>query len=178
MSALKLAAAALLAGLSAAAPAQDPSDLARQIVNDPGNPQVDGAAARLVDDSAVKGGKALRVQVSRKGKNPWDASVGGEVLKPVKAGDKLILIFQARLEHGDKGVTTATLPYAAVQLAAAPYTTVISGGDAIGSEWKTLQVTGKADRDYPAKALKISIQLATARQTLDFGPIVLLDQGQ
>jgi len=77
MSALKLAAAALVAGLSTVATAQDSSDLARHIVNDPSNPQVTGAAARLVDDSAVKGGKALRIQVSRKGQNPWDATSAG-----------------------------------------------------------------------------------------------------
>ena len=178
MSALKLPAAALVAGLSTVATAQDSSDLARHIVNDPSNPQVTGAAARLVDDSAVKGGKALRIQVSRKGQNPWDATVGGPVLKPVKAGDKLILIFQAKLEHGDKGATTATLPYNAVQLAAAPYTNVISNSADIGPDWKTIQVEGKADKDYPAKALKVTIQLATARQIVQFGPIVLLDMGQ
>jgi hypothetical protein len=55
---------------------------------------------------------------------------------------------------------------------------VISGSNDIGPEWKPLQVTGKADRDYAAGALKVTIQLATAKQTVDFGPIVVLDMGQ
>jgi hypothetical protein len=70
------------------------------------------------------------------------------------------------------------LPYNAVQLASAPYSTVISGSNEIGPGWKQLQVTGKADRDYPANALKVTIQLAAAKQTVDFGPIIVLDMGQ
>lgn len=157
--------------------AQD-EDLSSRIVNDPGNPKVDGARASLRSDPKVQGGKALRIDVERKGAHPWDASVGGDVLKAVKAGDRLVLVFSARLEKGEKGATVATLPYAAVQLAAAPYSSIINDGAEIGPAWKTVQIAGKSDKDYPAGALKVTIQLATARQTVDFGPIVLLDMGQ
>jgi hypothetical protein len=175
MTVWKLAAAVVIAlAPVGAAAAQD--NLASRIINDPGNPKVDGAHAALRDDPGVQGGKALRIDVARKGEHPWDATVGGDIVKPVKAGDKLVLVFSARLEKG--AAPTATLPYAAVQLAAAPYSTVISGSNDIGADWKTLQVTGTADKDYPAGALKVTIQLATARQTVDFGPIVLLDMGQ
>jgi hypothetical protein len=178
MASWKLAAAALLvASPMSAAGAQDTDGLAKQIVNDPSAPQVTGAKAALRDDPKVQGGKALRIQVARKGANPWDATIGGPITKPVKAGDKLVLVFSARLEQGENGATTATLPYGAVQLASAPYSTVISGPTQIGPEWKMVQVTGKADRDYPANALKVTIQLATAKQTVDFGPIILLDTG-
>jgi hypothetical protein len=168
---------ALLAVAPVAASAQDADDLAKRIVNDPSSPQVSGAKAALRDDPQVQGGKALRIQVARKGQNPWDATVGGPIAKPVKAGDKLVMVFSARLEKGESGSTT-TLPYNAVQLASAPYSTVISGSNEIGPGWKQLQVTGKADRDYPANALKVTIQLAAAKQTVDFGPIIVLDMGQ
>ena len=56
----------------------------------------------------------------------------------------------------------------AVQVASAPYSTVISGSNEIGPEWKDFQVAGVADNNYPAGALKVTIQLATARQTVDF----------
>jgi hypothetical protein len=161
-----------------AVPLVTAADIARQIVNDPSNPQVDGAKASLRDDAKVQGGKALRIVVARKGDHPWDASVGGPIARPVKAGDKLVLAFWARLEKGDGGATTAILPYDAIQLATEPYSTVLSGSNQIGPDWKLLQVTGKADKDYPANALKVSIQLAAARQTVDFGPIVVLDTGQ
>ena len=181
MTVWKVTAAAFLMGLPIALPAaqsQNAGDLAKDIVNDPTNPQVDGAKAALRDDPKVQGGKALRIEVARKGAHPWDASVGGPINKPVHAGDKLVLAFWARLEKGENGATTATLPYDAIQLASAPYSTVVSGSNRIGPDWKLEQVTGTADKDYPAGTLKVTIQLATARQTVDFGPIVVLDTGK
>lgn len=175
----KLLAAALLAAVPlGGAAAQDPNDLAKQIVNDPSAPDVSGAKASLVNDPKVQGGKALRVDVPRKGNNPWDSAVGGTIRKPISKGDRLILLFSARLAKGENGATTATLPYSAIQLATAPYSTVISGSNQIGPEWKDFQVTGIADGSYPAGALKVTIQLATAKQTVDFGPIIVLDRGK
>jgi len=170
-------ASVILLGFAAAAIAQDPGDLAKKIINDPSDPHVDGAKASLRDDPGVQGGKVLRIVVAKKGTNPWDAAVGGPVNKPIKTGDKLILAFWARLEKGENGATT-TLPYNAVQLASAPYSTVISGSSDIGPEWKMYQIAGKADHDYPAGQLKVTFQLATAKQTVDFGPIMLFDMGQ
>lgn len=179
MASWKLIAAALTA---AAAPAivaaQDANDLTKQIVNDPGTPEVNGAKASLIDDPQAQGGKALRVDVPRKGANPWDSMVGGPIKKPISKGDRLVLLFSARLHKGENGASTATLPYNAIQLAAAPYSTVISGTGEIGPAWKDFQVTGIADGNYPAGALKVTIQLATAKQTVDFGPIVVLDRGK
>ncbi|HZU50325.1 MAG TPA: hypothetical protein VE968_00470 [Sphingomicrobium sp.] len=172
--------AAALAATAPFAPAaaQDPNDLAKQIVNDPSAPDVSGAKATLVNDPKAQGGKALRIDVPRKGSNPWDSTVGGTVKKAISKGDRLVLIFSARLQKGENGATTAVLPYNAVQLATAPYTTVISGSGAIGPDWKDFQVTGISDANYAPGALKVTIQLATAKQTVDFGPIVLLDRGK
>jgi hypothetical protein len=176
MPAWKLAAAALVAAVPIAAAAQD--DLASQIVNDPSAPEVSGARAALVDDAKAAGGKALRVLVPKKGANPWDTTVGGAIKKPVGKGDHLVLLFSARLEKGENGATTATLPYNAIQLAAAPYSTIVQGSAEIGPEWKPFQVTGTSDGNYKPGELKVTIQLATARQTVDFGPLIVLDKGK
>ena|SRR4051812_28257143 len=159
------------------ASAQDANDLANSIINDPSAPQVTGASARLIDDKRVQGGKAIRINVPRKGTNPWSVSIGGPVKKAVKAGDKLELAYWVRLEKGETGTTT-TLPYGGIQLSSAPYTTVVTDTAEIGPEWKLVEVKGKADKDYPAGSLNITIHLATARQTIDFGPVVALDLGQ
>jgi hypothetical protein len=171
----KLLAGACLLVLPLAATSAQPADLANRIVNDPGNPQVSGAKASLRDDPKVQGGKAIRIQIAAKGKNVWDASMGSAVTKPVKAGDQLILAFWARLEKGENGATTTTLPYNAVQLASAPWSPVFNQSAEIGPEWKLVQIKGTADKDYAANALTATMHLATARQTLDFGPIVVLD---
>lgn len=165
----------LLAVAPAAALAQD---AAQQIVNDPGAPDVGGAKASLVDDAKVQGGKALRVAVPKKGANPWDSTVGGAIKKPIARGDHLLLLFSARLEKGENGATTTTLPYNAIQLNSAPYTTIMQGSGQIGPEWKDFQVEGTSDASYKAGDLKVTIQLATAKQTVDFGPIVVLDRGK
>ena len=176
MSSWKLVAAALVAIAPDALAAQE--DFAREIVNDPAAPDVSGAKATLVDDAKAQGGKALRVVVPKKGANPWDSSVGGAIKKPIAKGDHLVLLFSARLEKGDHGATTATLPYNAIQLNAAPYSTIMQGSGEIGPEWKDFRVEGVSDSNYPGKTLKVTIQLATAKQTVDFGPIVVLDRGK
>ena len=172
------AAVLLLAAPAAAVRAQAPDDLAQRIVNDPGAPQVNGARGSLRDDPKVQGGKAIRIKVARKGANPWDVFVGNPIKKPVRAGDKLLLAFWARLESGENGATTATLPYNGIQLAASPWTPVFHGPVEIGPEWKLVQVEGKTDKDYPADALGVTIHLASAKQIVDLGPIIVLNQGQ
>jgi hypothetical protein len=128
-------------------------------------------------DAAVQGGEALRVAVPGKGANPWDIAVSDPIQKPVKAGDRIVLAFWARLEKGPDGATTATLPYNGIQLSSAPYSQVLSGAVEIGPEWKLHEIRGVADKDYPAGALGVTIHLSTAKQTVDIGPIFVLDQG-
>ena len=156
----------------------DPDTIANKIVNDPGSPSVNGGRGSLVADSRVMGGKALRVQVPAKGKNAWDISVASALKKPIKAGDKLLLVFPARLEKGENGATATTLPWNAVSLTSPPWSGIIGGPADIGADWKTIEINGKADKDYAAGSLAVGIQLATARQTVDLGPIVVLDLGQ
>lgn len=170
------AAAALSLAAPIAAPAAD--NILDKLVNDPGSPEVTGAKAALRDDPKVQGGKSLRIAIARKGANPWDVSVDSAINKPVKAGDKLLLAFWARVEKGENGGATAVLPYNAVQLAQAPYTALFNQGVTIGPQWKIYEVQGKADKDYPAGALKATVHLATARQTVDIGPMFVLDLGQ
>jgi hypothetical protein len=147
------------------------------IINDPASPQVNGARARLLDDPVVQGGKALRVPVRRKGSNPWDVSVQTTIIQPVKAGDALVLAFWARLEAGEGGATTATLPSNAVQQSSAPYEWLFGSPVEIGPEWKLHEIRGKAGKDYAAGTLNATIHLATAQQTVDFGPIFVINLG-
>jgi hypothetical protein len=59
-----------------------------------------------------------------------------------------------------------------------PWSGVVGGPADIGPEWKTVEIKGRADKDYAAGSLSVGIQLATARQTVDLGPIVVLNLGQ
>jgi hypothetical protein len=170
---------AFAAGLLMAALSLGPATAQDQlnIINDPAEPHVNGASPRLRDDPGVQGGKALRIQVRRKGANPWDVAVESPVVQPVKAGDRLLFAFWARLETGADGAASATLPYNGVQLSSAPYTGLFAGPVEIGSEWKLHEVRGQVDKDYAGGTLKATIHLATAEQTVDFGPLFVVDLG-
>ena len=173
-----------LAVIAAPVAAQDAAldDIAGKIINVPPPEalRVDGLRAKpkVRKDDTVQGGKALRIIVPGKAENAWAISASNPIQKPVKAGDVLILAFWARLVSGENGAASATLPYNAVQLAAAPYTALFTGAAEIGPEWKFHEIRGKADKDYAAGALNVSLHLATAKQTLDLGPVFVLNMGQ
>ena len=171
-----LLAAALMLGASLAitAPAaaqQAEDDIFKKLINvpHPNAYRVDGLRDKPKprSDQNVQGGKALRVDVPGKAANAWAVSVAVPVNKPVKAGDKLVLAIWARLERGENGATSTTLPYNAVQMSKAPYTALFTGPLTIGPEWKLQEIQGKANADYPADALNVSIHLATAKQVVD-----------
>ncbi len=170
--------AAVLIALAPVAAASAQADLASKIINNPGKANAYGAKGKLINDPKVQGGKALRVTVAAKGKNNWSSAVDSPIIKPVKAGDRIVLMFDARLEAGEDGATSVTLPMSGVQMKAAPYTSVVSGKVTIGPEWKLYKVEGKAKADYPADSLNTMIQIGNAKQTIDFGPIVVLNMGQ
>ena len=48
----------------------------------------------------------------------------------------------------------------------------------IGPEWKLHEVKGKAQSDQAVGTLNATIHLATAQQTVDFGPIFVVNLGQ
>lgn len=178
-----VAAALVLSACLVAVPAaaQD-DDIVNKIISVPvpSAYRVDGLREKpkVRSDSEVQGGKALRVEVPGKAANPWAIAVAVPIKKPVKAGDKLVLAFWARLEQGENGATSTTLPYNAVQLASAPYTALFGGPVTIDSKWKLQQVEGRANADHAADTLNVSIHLATAKQTVDIGPVFVLDMGQ
>jgi hypothetical protein len=150
----------------------------RAIINNAGAPQINGAKVTIHDDARVQGGKALRVDVPAKGKNVWDSAVESAVTKPVQAGDRLVLAFYARLEKGENGTTSVTLPFAGVQLAAEPYTPLFNQAVELGPEWKLVQVSGAAGKPYAPGTLKAAVHLATGKQVIDFGPVAVLDLGK
>lgn len=177
-----LCAAAFLIGTPAAAQQAD-DDILSHVISVP-NPRAyrvdgtqNGARAQVRNDAAVQGGKALRVQVPGASPQVWSVAAAVPINRAVHAGDNLILAFWARLEQGDNGAATASLPYNAVQLSHEPYTALFSGGVTVTPQWQMFEVRGRADRDYAADALNVSIHLATGHQTIDIGPVFVLDMG-
>lgn len=174
--------AAMFIAVVAPAAGQESDDLVNRIISVPvpKSYRVDGAKtdAKVRADSSVQGGSALRVEVPGKSEQTWSTSVAVPINKSVRAGDNLILAFWARLEKGDAGAASAQLPYNAIQMAGAPYTALFNGAATVGPEWKMHEVRGKANRDYASGELNASIHLATGKQTVDIGPVFVLNMGQ
>jgi hypothetical protein len=178
-----LAAVAALAATPQILRAQDSADdLVNKMINRPPVTawHLDGVSGKpnVRNDPAVQYGKAVRVDVPGKGEHPWSIAASNPIDKPVKAGDNLILAFWARLEKGENGATTATLPYNAIQMSHDPYTAVFTAPATIGPEWKMVEIRGKADHAYAGGQLNVSIHLATGKQIVDLGPVFVLDMGQ
>jgi hypothetical protein len=179
-----LAAYLILLTPLAPAAAQQTDDILSHVISVP-NPRayrVDGtqagAQSAVRNDSTVQGGKALRVQVPGRSEQAWTTAVSVPINHAIHSGDNLVLAFWARLEQGDNGATTASLPYNAIQLSAAPYTALFSGPVTVTPTWQMFEVDGRAARDYAADTLNVSIHLATGHQTIDIGPVFVLDMGQ
>jgi hypothetical protein len=154
-------------------------DISKQIINVP-TPEaftVYGLSTKpaVVKDKNVQGGRALRVPIAAASDQPWSVGLISAVNQPVKKGDKLEIAVWARAEKLPDGATSAKLATIQVGLAREPYTPVFKGEAEIGSEWKMVHVVGVADRDYAPGDISVSLHLASAKQVLDIGPILLLD---
>jgi hypothetical protein len=153
-------------------------DLSSKIVNDPTKPESTGVTGGLLKGQAPEGGDAMRVKVLKKGKNNWDSAIDSTVRKPVRKGDKLVLMFDARLVEGPGGATTANIPNASIQQKAEPYKTLGNGSPALTDKWQSFRYEGVADQDYAAGEVKGTIQVGNAKQTIDLANIVILNMGQ
>ena len=135
------------------------------------------ATSELIKDLDVSGGTAERIKISAKGANPWDAVAYSATTKPVHKGDVLLLAFWAKAQEPPKG-RDRSIVIAKLQLSDAPYTGL--GPDTslrIHSGWKLYYVNGAADKDYAAGMIGAALQIATAAQVIDFGPIFIIDFG-
>jgi hypothetical protein len=179
--ALALALLAAPPMLATPAAAQDDDAAAQQMINDP-NPasfQVWGLKnpVKSVKDDSVQGGRSVHVPVTGGG-NPWDISVNVPIIKPVKAGDKLLMMFYAKLEKPADGQASAKIAGAQLQLNSAPYSVVIGKPVDITPEWQLFQVEGVADKDYAKGTLNATFHLNTGKHTAAIGLVAVFDKGQ
>lgn len=176
LTALLAASLAMAIGVPAAAQTAPIED---QIVNTPGLGGISISGLehppRTRRDAAVQGGQALRVAVPGAQTDAWKVSLGNKLVKPVRKGNVLVVAFWARTEAGPDGSDSINLPYNGLQLAQEPYSPLFHAPLVIGPAWTLHEVRGVADRDYQAGELMVMMHLATGKQTIDFGPVFVLE---
>jgi len=126
----------------------------------------------LIEDPDVPGHLALRV-TAEKGRNNWDASVVEPIGPAVKKGDLLVMVYYARVEEG-----SGEMPYNVIQFNSPPFNALIAGSETVTGEWEIYVAQGKADKNYKEGSIGVSMQLANADHTIDFGPVFVLNLGQ
>jgi hypothetical protein len=159
---------------------QSDEELAKQMVNnaDPSTYNVYGLPKKpkSVKDESVQGGRSLKVPVTGSG-NPWDIGVMVPITKPIHAGDKIQMMFYAKLDKPEAGVTSAKTG-AGIQLATAPYSSFMTQMFDITPEWKLFTLAGTADKDYPVGSLNASFQPNTGKHVFALGIVAVFDKGQ
>jgi len=178
--ALGLLAAPLMLAAPVAVEAQSDEEMARQMIND-ANPSTFNLyginpAPKSVKDESVQGGRALKVKLPGGG-NPWDVGVSVPITKPVAAGDKIEMMFYAKLEKPAEGQAGGRIG-AGIQLSKAPYSSFMTQNFDLTPEWKLYTLTGTADKDYPAGSINASFQLNTGKHMVALGIVAVFDKNK
>ena len=122
----------------------------------------------------LPGGYAFRVKAT-KGTNPWDVQASSPVAGAIEAGDVIMLMYYARAEEPAEGGSKLT---ARIQLAAAPYSSVLDTTAPITGEWQSYCAFRVSNAAIGEKKSSVSIHLATAKQVIDLGPVLVFNFGK
>lgn len=167
-----------LAALASAAVSAWAQDWSQKAVTEPGAFwSIWGTAkTNFVSAAAIQGGAAERVTVLKPSK-PWDAGTYAPITKPVHKGDIVALMFRARAQTPPAGSDLIMVTGSVYEAGSSGTPITPEATFVIGRQWKLYVVTGKAERDYPPGTLSAGMKLGTGDQTIDFGPIYVLDLG-
>lgn len=130
-----------------------------------------------IKDPSVTAGVALRFPIKEKGANPWSVAASVPVTKLVKKGDVILFAFWARAEVPLEGTQTGSIPSIRIEEVKAPYTPIAQDSATITTKWAMYYASGVAGKDYTPGSLKATVHLAAGKQTIDLGPVFVLDFG-
>ncbi|MDR3527083.1 MAG: hypothetical protein P4L57_07355 [Rhizomicrobium sp.] len=148
-----------------------------KLISDPGQtPNVYGPdqTSQAIDAADVPGGKAVRAKIAKAGANPWDDGVSQVLTGDIKKGDTVFMAaylraHDANAQIAEIGVHTATAPWSPVATA-----TAVS---LPANQWQVVYASGVATTDYAASGVNAMLQLGAAAQSVDIGPIFVLNLG-
>ncbi len=150
------------------------------LINDPGlvytyGPDISGESLTAAE---VTAGKATRTVTAKAAAHPYDDGISSPVNGAIKKGDVIFTAVQVRIAVPTAGTATGLIPEFGVHLAAAPYTSVATASaTAPNNQWTWLYASGIATADYAAGTTGVLMQLGAGAQTVDIGPVIVLDLG-
>ena len=166
----------LLAGVALSGVAVAEEDIVSRMINKETNgawfiqPEKPKAKHMKAD---VLGGYAFRVRAT-KSANPWDVQASSPIAGAINEGDVIMVNYYARAEEPAEGGSSLTLR---VQLAGPPYSSVLETTTKISGEWDSYCAFRVASASLGEKKSSVSIHLATAKQVIDLGPVMVFNFG-
>ena len=148
------------------------------LINDPAQvytygPDVTGQPITAAD---VTAGKATRTVTAKAAPHPYDDGLSVPLTAAIKKGDVVFAAVQVRVIQSAAAKTQ--IPELGVHLSGAPYTAIASASaTAAKNEWTWLYASGIASEDYASGTTGFLMQLGAAAQTIDIGPVIVLDLG-
>ena len=177
---LVLAAPFLTAAQSPApAPAPQHIDLASKLINTPDsnwNAYGPDQTSKKLDKGGPQNYPAVEVTVSKASANAWDDGAVSAIPHPIGAGDAILVALYLRNPNLADG-QTETLPLIGATGAAAPYPAIAGAPANVTNQWKLYFASGKASQAFAAGAWQVTVHLASARHTIQLGPIRVYDLG-
>jgi hypothetical protein len=167
----------LLAGVALCSAAVADEDIISKMINKETNGswfiQPEKPKAKYIK-ADVLGDHAFRVRAT-KSANPWDVQASSPIAGAINEGDVIMINYYARAEEPAEGGSSLTVR---IQLASAPYSSVLETTTKISGEWKSYCAFRVASASMGEKKSSVSIHLATARQVIDLGPVMVFNFGQ
>ena len=124
--------------------------------------------------SDVLGGYAFRVRAT-KSANPWDVQASSPIAGAINEGDVIMINYYVRAEEPAEGGSSLTVR---IQLAGPPYSSVLDTTAKVSSEWKSYCAFRVSNATIAEKKSSVSIHLATAKQVIDLGPVMVFNFGK
>lgn len=132
--------------------------------------------AKINNESDALGGVALEIETNN-GKNPWDMGIYNTVGVPVNKGDTIYMVFFAKALSLPNGKSSALIKSVGVQKGTAPYTPIVAKDFNLNEEWQTFGLAGIAESSFGVSETQVSMQIATGKQKLAFGPVFVFNLG-
>ncbi len=127
----------------------------------------------IEDSKGVPGGEAVRVRVRKPASGIWDAGINTLIVDKLMSGDTIVVgAWMRSIEQSDEAVVEAVL-----QQSIKPYKAISRQPVNLTPNWKLHYFSTVANDSYPREETQFSLQYAKHEQTIEVGPIFVLNLG-
>jgi hypothetical protein len=151
------------------------------VINQPENLQTWQAYGKDLSTTTVAakgmpGGSATAISMAKQSANVYDAGVNIPISAAMAVGDVLTIAFVARTLSAETETGAGKIAVR-VQHNKTPYNGFGDNVLAIGPNWKIYQLRTQAKMDIPAGEGVFAVHMAGAQQSVEVGPIYVLNAG-